>query len=161
MTFPATLSLLTNVFTSRKERAVTIGMWRATAGMAIALGPIVDGFFLEHFAWSGIFYTLGPVAAVVVALTALFVPRSKDPASRRLDVPGLVLSAGFMGLLVYTIIEAPDRGWTSAWSLFGFAASAVLFAAFVLLERSSARSSSRCLTSDCSGTCASARQVAQ
>ncbi|HUC36731.1 MAG TPA: DHA2 family efflux MFS transporter permease subunit [Acidimicrobiales bacterium] len=135
MTFPATLSLLTNVFTSRKERAITIGLWGATAGMAIALGPIVGGFLLEHFAWSSIFYSLGPVAALVVALTGLFVPRSKDPAAHRLDLPGLVLSAGFMGLLVYTIIEAPTRGWTSTWSVFGFAVSAVLFTAFVLLER--------------------------
>lgn len=136
MTFPATLSVLTNVFTTRTERAITIGLWGATAGMAIALGPIVGGVLLEHFAWSSIFYSLGPVAAVAVALTALFVPRSKDPVSHRLDVPGLALSAAFMGLLVYTLIEAPDRGWTSAWSLFGFAASTLLLAIFVLLERS-------------------------
>src|SRR6202522_332959 len=58
MTFPATLSMLTNVFTDRKERALSIGLWGATAGAAIALGPIVGGFLLEHFSWSSIFYTL-------------------------------------------------------------------------------------------------------
>ncbi|MDX6416911.1 MAG: hypothetical protein QOG28_1531, partial [Trebonia sp.] len=52
MTFPATLSLLTGVFTSRKERAVSIGLWGATGGMAIALGPIGGGFLLEHYSWS-------------------------------------------------------------------------------------------------------------
>jgi len=138
MTFPATLSLLTNVFTGRKERALSIGLWGATAGAAIALGPIVGGSLLAHYSWSSIFYVLGPVSLVVIGLVAAFVPRSKDPRPHRLDLPGLVLSAGFMGLLVYTIIEAPVRGWGSAASIAGFAGSALLLAAFILRERQSA-----------------------
>lgn len=139
MTFPATLSLLTNVFTSRKERALSIGLWGATAGVAIALGPIVGGYLLEHFSWASIFYALGPVALAAIILAALFVPRSRDRSPKRLDFPGLVLSAGFMGLLVYTIIEAPGRGWGSASSIAGFAGSAVLVAAFILAERRAAQ----------------------
>src|ERR1700761_3956181 len=103
MTFPATLSLLTGVFTSRKERALSIGLWGATAGVTIALGPIVGGFLLGHYTWSSIFYVLGPVSAAVIVLVALFVPRSRTPDRNRLDYLGLILSAGFMGLLVYTI----------------------------------------------------------
>jgi MFS family permease len=49
MVFPSTLSLITNVFTERKERAAAIGLWGASAGVAIALGPIVGGFLLEQF----------------------------------------------------------------------------------------------------------------
>src|SRR6201992_4074760 len=135
MTFPATLSLLTGVFTERKERALSIGLWGATAGLAIALGPIVGGFLLEHYNWSSIFYTLGPVSLAVIAVAAWFVPGAKDPASRGLDFPGLILSGGFMGLLVYTIIEAPGRGWTSAASLLGFAGAAVALTAFIVAER--------------------------
>jgi len=135
MTFPATLALLTGVFTSRKERALSIGLWGATAGVAIALGPIVGGFLLEHFTWSSVFYTLGPVSLAVIALVALYVPASRNPVRRSLDPLGLVLSAGFMGLLVYTIIEAPGRGWASAASLAGFAGSVVLLAAFIVSER--------------------------
>jgi EmrB/QacA subfamily drug resistance transporter len=135
MTFPATLALLTGVFTSRKERALSIGLWGATAGVAIALGPIVGGFLLEHFNWSSVFYTLGPVSLAVIALVALYVPASRNPARRDLDVLGLVLSAGFMGLLVYTIIEAPGRGWASPASLAGFAGSVLLLAAFIAGER--------------------------
>src|ERR1700759_5876295 len=67
MTFPATLSLLTGVFTGRRERALSIGLWGATAGMAIALGPIVGGFLLGPYSLSSIFYTLGPVAPARVA----------------------------------------------------------------------------------------------
>ncbi|MFC4035048.1 MFS transporter [Streptomyces polygonati] len=139
MTFPATLALLTGVFTSRKERALSIGLWGATAGMAIALGPIVGGFLLEHYSWSSIFYALGPVSVAVVALVVLFVPRSKSPAPHRLDFAGLVLSAGFMGLLVYTVIQAPDRGWASAGSLLGFAAALLLLVMFIVGERRAAQ----------------------
>ena len=135
MTFPATLSLLTNVFTTRKERAVSIGLWGATGGAAIALGPIVGGFLLQHYEWSSIFYVLGPVAAVSIAVVAISTPPSKDPHARPLDVAGLVLSAAFMSLLVYTIIEAPGRGWGAAASLVGFLGSAILFSAFVAWER--------------------------
>lgn len=135
MTFPATLSLLTGVFTSRKERALSIGLWGATAGMAIALGPIVGGFLLEHYSWSSIFYTLGPVSLAVIALAAWFVPRSQNPVPHRLDFLGLGLSGGFMGLLVYTIIEAPERGWASAASLVGFAGAVLLLVAFIVAER--------------------------
>ena len=135
MTFPATLSLLTGVFTGRKERALSIGLWGATAGMAIALGPIAGGFLLGHYSWSSIFYTLGPVSLAVIALAGRFVPGSKDPVLHGLDFPGLILSSGFMGLLVYTIIEAPGRGWTSAASLLGFAGAAAALIAFIVAER--------------------------
>ncbi|MBY8856041.1 MFS transporter [Nocardia sp. CA2R105] len=135
MTFPATLSLLTGVFTGRKERALAIGLWGATGGMAIALGPIVGGYLLEHFSWSSIFYALGPVSLTVIATAAAFVPRSKSVTAHRLDFPGLVLSGGFMAVLVYTVIEAPNRGWTAPASLLGYAGAALLAIAFVLAER--------------------------
>lgn len=135
MTFPSTLSLLTGVFTSRKDRALAIGLWGATGGLAIALGPIVGGFLLEHYSWSSIFYALGPVSLAVIAMVARLVPRSERPAAHRLDAAGLVLSGGFMALLVYTIIEAPNRGWTAMPSVLGFAGAAVLVIAFVFAER--------------------------
>jgi len=135
MTFPATLSLLTGVFTERKERALAIGLWGATAGLAIALGPIVGGFLLAHYSWSSIFYALGPVSLAVIALAAWYVPGSKDPAPQGLDFPGLILSSVFMGLLVYTIIEAPGWGWTSTASLLGFAGAAAALIAFIVAER--------------------------
>jgi predicted MFS family arabinose efflux permease len=135
MTFPATLSLLTGVFTSRKERALAIGLWGATSGMAIALGPIVGGALLDRYSWSSVFFALGPVALAVAAVVAWSVPRSRVHVPHHVDVLGLALSAAFMGLLVYTIIEAPDRGWASPASLAGFAGSAVLLTAFVRGER--------------------------
>ncbi|HXL19044.1 MAG TPA: MFS transporter, partial [Streptosporangiaceae bacterium] len=135
MTFPATLSLISNVFTERAERARAIGLWGASAGVAIALGPIVGGWLLEHFSWASIFIAMGPVAAAGVALVAFIVPTSKDTGASRADLPGLILSTGVMALLVFTIIEAPAYGWGSARSVAGFALSAVLLAAFIAWEQ--------------------------
>jgi EmrB/QacA subfamily drug resistance transporter len=138
MTFPATLSLISNVFTERRERARAIGLWGAIAGVAIALGPIVGGWLLEHYSWAAIFIAMAPVAAAAVILAALVVPTSKDPDAAAVDVPGLVLSSATMAQLVLTIIEAPTYGWTSARSVAGFAVSAVLLAAFIVWERRAA-----------------------
>jgi EmrB/QacA subfamily drug resistance transporter len=135
MTFPATLSLISNVFTERRERARAIGLWGAIGGVAIALGPIVGGWLLEHFSWASIFVAMAPVAALGVLLVAVSVPTSKNRDDARADIPGLVLSAAAMGLLVFTLIEAPAYGWASARSLLGFAVSAVLLATFVWWEQ--------------------------
>ncbi len=138
MTFPATLSLITNIFTGRSERARAIGLWGASAGVAIALGPIVGGWLLEHFSWTSIFFAMGPVAAVSILMVAVSVPASRDTGAARVDIPGLVLSTGAMALLVFTIIEAPGYGWSSGRSVAGFAVSAVLLAAFITWERRAA-----------------------
>jgi len=138
LTFPSTLSLITNTFTERRERARAIGLWGAIAGVAIALGPIAGGWLLDRFSWSSIFVAMGPVAFAAVLLAVLFVPGSRGDGAGRLDVGGLVSSAAAIGVLVFTIIEAPAYGWASARSLGGFAAAAVLLLVFVLRERRSA-----------------------
>src|SRR5216684_8315367 len=138
MIFPPTLSLISNVFTERGERARAIGLWGATIGAAIALGPIVGGWLLEQFGWTSIFFAMAPVAAVGAALVAWSVPTSRDPGAHRTDIPGLVLSSAAIALLTYTLIEAPSHGWSSGRTLAGFAVAAVLFAAFILRERTAA-----------------------
>ena len=135
MIFPATLSLISNVFTDRAARAKAIGLWGATAGMAIALGPIVGGWLLEQFSWSSIFYAMAPVAALAAILTAWSVSTSRDPSAHKADLPGLVLSSAAMALLTYTLIEAPEHGWGGGRSVVGYLIAAVLFAVFVLRER--------------------------
>jgi EmrB/QacA subfamily drug resistance transporter len=135
MVFPATLSIISNVFVERTERARAIGLWGATAGVAIATGPIFGGWLLERFSWSSIFVAMVPVAALAAALVAWSVPSSRDPQAGRLDRAGLLLSAAAMALLVYTIIEAPNQGWGSARSLVGFAVAALLLGLFVAWER--------------------------
>jgi EmrB/QacA subfamily drug resistance transporter len=138
MVFPSTLSLISNVFTERTERARAIGLWGATAGIAIALGPIVGGWLLGRFSWASIFFALAPVAAIAAALVARYVPRSRDPSASPIDRPGFALSTSSVGLIVYTIIEAPEYGWGSPRSIAGFALGVGLLAAFIAWERRAA-----------------------
>jgi EmrB/QacA subfamily drug resistance transporter len=135
MIFPTTLSLISNVFTERGERARAIGLWGATVGAAVALGPIVGGWLLEQFRWTSIFFAMAPVAAVGAALVAWSVPTSRDPGANKTDGPGLVLSSAAMALLIYTIIEAPAHGWSSARTLGGFALAVAVFGIFIARER--------------------------
>ena len=134
MMFPATLSLLTNVFTARRERAAAIGLWGATTGVGIATGPIIGGWLLEHYWWGSVFLFMVPVAAVVAALAAWAVPTSRDPRIPKTDWRGLILSAAGMGVLVLGIIQAPGWGWGSARTLGTLAAGAVLLVAFAAAE---------------------------
>jgi len=134
MMFPATLSLLTNVFTARRERAAAIGLWGATTGVGIATGPIIGGWLLERYWWGSVFLFMVPVAAGVAALAAWAVPTSRDPSIPKTDWRGLILSAAGMGVLVLGIIQAPGWGWGSARTLGTLAAGAVLLAAFAAAE---------------------------
>src|ERR1700736_630922 len=135
MVFPATLSIISNVFVDSAGRARAVGLWGATAGIAIATGPIFGGWLLENFSWTSIFVAMVPVAALGAALVAAAVPTSRDPEAGRLDGGGLALSTAAMALLIYTIIEAPNHGWSSARSVLGFVLAAAVFAVFIGWER--------------------------
>jgi EmrB/QacA subfamily drug resistance transporter len=134
MMVPATLSLLTNVFTGRRERAAAIGLWGATTGVGIAAGPIIGGWLLEQFWWGSVFLFMVPVAAGVAVLAAWAVPTSRDPRTPPVDWRGLILSAAGMGVLVFGIIQAPGWGWSSPETVGTLAAGAALLAAFVAAE---------------------------
>ena len=92
LVMPATLSILTNVFTDAKERAKAIGLWAMVGGVGVALGPVVGGWLLEHFAWSSIFAINIPVVVVALVAGRFLVPTSRDPESPRLDIAGALLS---------------------------------------------------------------------
>ncbi len=134
MVFPATLAVLTNVFVDPTERAKAIGVWSAVSGLAVALGPLTGGWLLEHFWWGAIFLVNLPVVAVALVAGRQLLPRTRDPDAGRLDPVGLVLSVAAIVLLVFTVIEAPHFGWTSARTLGGFVVTVVLLAAFVIWE---------------------------
>lgn len=133
--FPTTLSIITNTFPQRRQRAKAIGVWGAVTGLGVALGPVVGGVLLAHFSWSSVFFALVPVAVVAFAATWLCVPESSNPDQAHIDVPGLLLSTAAIGLLVYTIIEAPESGWGSPARIAGFLASALLIVLFVAVEK--------------------------
>jgi EmrB/QacA subfamily drug resistance transporter len=129
--YPATLALLTNVFTVARERATAIGIWSGVSGLAVAIGPVTGGLLLRHFAWSSVFLVNVPIVIVALAAGAWLLPESRDPKAGRFDPVGALLSVAGIGLLTWTVIEAPRHGWESVATLGGFAGSAVLLAAFV------------------------------
>jgi EmrB/QacA subfamily drug resistance transporter len=133
--FPTTLSIISNTFRERRQRAAALGVWGAVVGVGVAAGPVVGGLLLEHFAWGSVFWALVPLALVTAVAAFLLVPESKDPSVPRLDLPGLALSVLMLGTLTWTIIEAPEHGWDSVTTLTGFAVAAVSLLTFVLHER--------------------------
>jgi EmrB/QacA subfamily drug resistance transporter len=130
---PATLSVISNVF-PREERGKAIGIWAGMASIGIGLGPLAGGLLLEFFDWQSVFLLNVPVAAVALVLGFRYVPESRDPKPGAFDLLGAGLSITTLGTLVYGIIEAPSRGWTSPFILGCFAAAAALGTAFVKWE---------------------------
>jgi EmrB/QacA subfamily drug resistance transporter len=111
---PSTLSIITDVFRDRAQRQRAIGFWAGTSGVGFALGPIVGGLLLAHFWWGSVFLINVPIALVGVLCAVPLVPNSKNPAAPRPDVVGAALSIVGLGLVLWSIIEAPSHGWSSA-----------------------------------------------
>ncbi len=133
--FPTTLSIISNTFPDRRQRAAALGLWGAVVGVGVAAGPVTGGVLLEHFAWGSVFWALVPLALLTAVAAYVLVPESRDPAVPALDIPGLVLSVLMLGTLTWTIIEAPENGWRSVTTLAGFTVAALSLGAFVARER--------------------------
>ena len=134
---PATLSIITAVFTDHAERTKAIGLWSAVSGLGVAIGPVAGGWLLDHFNWDSIFLVNLPIVAVALVAGYWLVPASRAPGvsgSGRLDLAGAALSVAAFTGLTYTIIEAPSNGWLSARTITLGAASIVLMALFVARE---------------------------
>ena len=116
---PTTLSILTNIF-PKEERPKAIAIWAAVAGLGIAVGPVSGGWLIENFDWSMIFLVNLPVVIGGLIAGAVLIPESRDPESPRLDFPGIGLSISGLTAIVWGLIEAPERGWTSPTILAAF-----------------------------------------
>ncbi|HEX6347102.1 MAG TPA: DHA2 family efflux MFS transporter permease subunit [Umezawaea sp.] len=110
---PVAMSIITNTFTEKRERARAIGVWGGVVGLSMAAGPLVGGALVETIGWRSIFWLNVPVGVLAVVLTALFVPESKAARPRRLDPVGQVLVVLVLAGTVFGIIEGPGEGWTS------------------------------------------------
>ncbi|HEY9315908.1 DHA2 family efflux MFS transporter permease subunit [Williamsia sp.] len=134
MVFPATLSLLIGLFPDLKERAIAVGIWAGTSGIAVAIGPVLGGWLLEHYSWSSVFWVNLPIAAAVLVGVALAVPSGGKAQPGPFDAIGAITSITGVALLVYTVIEGPNHGWTSTESILGFIGAAIILTLFVLRE---------------------------
>ncbi|MFF0792907.1 DHA2 family efflux MFS transporter permease subunit [Streptomyces spiralis] len=129
---PATLSLLAATF-PRAERAKAITLWTATAGLAIAAGPVVAGALLKGHGWASTFLINVPIAAVALVAAFALVPPSRAGHHDRIDYVGGLLSVLWIGSLVYMIIEGPHFGW-DAKAITAAAVAGAGLVAFVLWE---------------------------
>ncbi|MGK8503149.1 MFS transporter [Nocardia asiatica] len=134
LVFPATLAIVVVIFDDAKERAIAVSAWSAVAGVAIAIGPVLGGWLLEHFSWGSIFWINVPAGLVAVVLVIVLVPSSSDPDVGSFDAVGVVLSIAGVVVLVYSVIEAPHRGWSSPLTVGGCVMAVGILAAFTMWE---------------------------
>jgi MFS transporter, DHA2 family, methylenomycin A resistance protein len=132
-----TLSIITETFPAQ-TRAGAIGTWAAIGGTGFGVGPVMGGILLSFFGWSSVFWVNVPFTVVAVALTLVAVAESRNPASRRLDGPGVATSAlGLVGITL-GLIEASSHPWLSWPVLAPLAIGAVFGVCFARWERRSA-----------------------
>jgi DHA2 family multidrug resistance protein-like MFS transporter len=110
MLMPSTLSLLRSIFRNRDQRRMAIAVWAAGFSAGAALGPVVGGLLLEHFAWGSVFLMAVPVLVPLLILVPLLVPESRDPNPGRFDPLSVVLSLATMVPIVYAIKEFAVHG---------------------------------------------------
>ena len=136
---PAALSIITTTFAEGPERAKAMGVWAAIAVGGGAVGLVLGGILTDAFSWPWIFYVNVPVGIAVFVASLRFVPESKDARQHKsFDVAGAVTVTSGLLILVYAIVKAQEKGWTSLHTG-GFGALAfALLAAFVIIERRSA-----------------------
>ena len=133
LVMPATLSTITSTFPTA-ERAKAVGTWAGVAGASAILGLLTSGLVLEWWSWRAVFAVNVVLAAAAIVGTLRVVPESADPDAPRLDRTGAVIALVSLGALVYSIIEAPTRGWTDLWTIAGLAAGLIGLAGFVVVE---------------------------
>ena len=137
-TAPAALSIITTTFAEGPARNRALGIFAVFGASGYSAGLVFSGLLTE-FGWRWTFFLPAPIA--IVALVAAYRLLPDDRPARRTggyDLPGAVTGVAAMLLLVYTVVEAPEIGWTSPRTLLQFVVTALLLAAFVIVERRSA-----------------------
>ncbi|TXK17320.1 DHA2 family efflux MFS transporter permease subunit [Homoserinibacter sp. GY 40078] len=133
---PLSLSLLAGAVPDAR-RPLAIGIWGGTAGLGVALGPLIGGAVVEGWDWNAIFWINVPIGIIAIPLVLALLP---NPFGRRQrpDVLGLILAGlGVLGL-VWGIVRGNDAGWDSAEVLTGLVGGGLLLVLFVLWQRRAA-----------------------
>ncbi|MCR5978330.1 DHA2 family efflux MFS transporter permease subunit [Gordonia jinghuaiqii] len=134
LVFPATLAIITTIFVEARERAMAVGIWAAISGIAVAIGPVLGGWLLEHFSWTSVFWVNVPFGVVALTLILAVVPGTRPLAVPRFDIVGVVLSVVGLGLLTYSLIEAPHVGWGEPRTIAGVVVALSILTAFVMMQ---------------------------
>lgn len=136
--FATTLALIAQEFQGR-ERGTAFGIWGATIGAAVAVGPLVGGALTEWISWHWIFFINIPIGLAAIAVTLLRVSESRAPEKAGLDPLGVVTFSAGLFLLVFALIRGNEEGWGSPLIVGFLVGSAVLLVLFVIVELLSSR----------------------
>ncbi len=135
LTIPATLSIITTTFTDGPDRHKAFGAWAAVGGLASAVGVLLGGVLTEGPGWRWVMFINPVICAILLPAIYALIPDDRPAARRRgFDLVGTVLATGAMLLLVYTLVEAPDRGWDATRTIAGLAGTVALAALFIWVE---------------------------
>lgn len=132
---PATLAIIADTFPEPAERARAVGLWSATAGLGVVMGPLLGGLLAGALGWRSVFLFNVLLAVIVAALVVRFVRETPRALGRRLDLAGQATGVLALGSLTYALISGGSGGWGDAPVLAGFAVSGASALAFVLVER--------------------------
>jgi EmrB/QacA subfamily drug resistance transporter len=130
---PGSLAIISATF-SGEERGRAIGTWSGFTAITMAIGPVLGGWLIENVSWRWVFYMNLPLAVIVLAITLIHVPESRDDSSGRLDWAGALLATVGLGGLVYGLTEAAVRGWTDPMVLVALALGVGALVSFVVVE---------------------------
>lgn len=133
--FAVSLALLAQEFPAGRERGTAMGIYGATIGISVAIGPLLGGAITTALGWRWVFFVNVPVGAATVAVTFLRVRESRDPNATRIDWLGLVSFSGALMMLVLALLRGNDNGWASPLILGLFGGAGALLVAFVMIER--------------------------
>jgi EmrB/QacA subfamily drug resistance transporter len=131
--FAVSLALIANAFHG-KDRGTAFGVYGAVIGAAVAIGPLVGGAITSSIGWRWIFFVNVPIGVVAVFITLTQITESKDPHKRRVDIAGFASFSIALFLLVWALVRGNDVGWSSPKTVLPLVASAVLLAAFIVVE---------------------------
>ena len=133
--FAVSLALLAQEFPGGRERGTAMGVYGATIGIAVAVGPLVGGALTDSLGWESIFFLNVPIGAAAIAVTYARLRESRDPNATRIDWGGLITFSTALFALVFALLRGNDEGWGSTMIVGLLAGSGLLMAAFVAIER--------------------------
>ncbi|MCD0452108.1 MFS transporter [Actinocorallia sp. API 0066] len=137
LVLPATMALVLDIFEPGPERHKALAILGGLGGLAGATGTVFGGL-LTSIAWQAAFLVYVPIIVLVLVFGMRIVPAGTTTATGGIDVWGALTSTGGLTLLLYSILEGSNKGWTSGATPGAFAAAVVLLAAFVVRQRQAA-----------------------